>query len=541
MGSRAWVTRYSQLSDALISAGVAGTLPFLVGAKSGITTRFAVLDIDKSSKYHTIDNLCRLRLELLGIGLQCAPYRSSDSGGWHVYLFFDEQVPSKEARELLTAWLKAKGYEIKHGTLEVFPSGMGLRLPLQRGFAWLDDLGNVQRLREQLTTGEALASFLFDLEQNKSNWSVAKYRIASQLAESAATLEQQRLAHQKSVDLEGFEPLFSSRLIPERYEAGREFWRSGLNAAGQRHDAILAVEHYLWHGDREIGLRALPGAPFDNSRFRLIRAWLEENHNGFCRHINAGNWAKVEANISRAVRWRREEVRTPYAVTERAADDLIARSKQTGRTWTPDDFKKGNEGRESDARARITLAVQSMAAANRRLLRNEIAREAGCSPNTVSKHRDLWAHLATGSSDQNPFYVVPGKAAGNSEAVLEPVLCEKLAIVVSAEAGCTSDPVLKQSTPGIEMLPSCLGMLLAQWRRRGTETAVTARICGSPLHTQPSMPVKKTLCTCGLNGFLPTLCAGPLHLNPRRFVFIRLWLAPIRQWESSRGRAPPAV
>lgn len=71
-------------------------------------------------------------------------------------------------------WLYGQGYEIRNGTLEVFPSGMGLRLPLQLGFAWLDDSGNIIQTREELSKDEALASFLSDLEENKRNWSEAK-------------------------------------------------------------------------------------------------------------------------------------------------------------------------------------------------------------------------------------------------------------------------------------------------------------------------------------------------------------------------------
>ena len=60
--------------------------------------------------------------------------------------------------------------EIKPGQLELFPSSNGLRLPLQRGFAWLDDQGAVKLRREQITTEQALVSFVDALGDNAHDW-----------------------------------------------------------------------------------------------------------------------------------------------------------------------------------------------------------------------------------------------------------------------------------------------------------------------------------------------------------------------------------
>jgi hypothetical protein len=50
---------------------------------------------------------------------------------------------------------------------------------------------------------------------------------------------------------------------------------------------------------------ALPGTSNDETRYRLILAWIEAKHNGYCNHINRGKWGKVEAQIRRCVKWRR--------------------------------------------------------------------------------------------------------------------------------------------------------------------------------------------------------------------------------------------
>ncbi len=134
--------------DALLSA-IAGSETNLWGLRGGEQTRFATFDIDPGSKYQTVQELDKLCKSLAGIGLTATVYQSSLRLGWHIYLFFDEWQNSSEVQHTLKAWLIANNYEIRNGTLEVFPSGMGLRLPLQPGFAWLDQSGNILQQREE--------------------------------------------------------------------------------------------------------------------------------------------------------------------------------------------------------------------------------------------------------------------------------------------------------------------------------------------------------------------------------------------------------
>jgi len=144
------------------------------GCRWGEQTRFAVIDIDTTSEYHCELGLARLRESLSEIGLdKQVLYRSSDSGGWHLYLFFDGWEQSGEVNRGLKEWLRAKSFVIKAGQLELFPSGNGLRLPLQAGFAWLTRTGELKTRREELATGEAIGKFLQDLDENQNNWQAA--------------------------------------------------------------------------------------------------------------------------------------------------------------------------------------------------------------------------------------------------------------------------------------------------------------------------------------------------------------------------------
>ena len=377
------------------------------------------------------------------VGLTLSLYCSSLSGGWHGYIFFDDKVDSKEVQEGLRAWLTANKYIIKNGTLEIFPSGNGLRLPLQKGFAWLDNGTNVILHREELTTTQALNQFLNDRILHSTNWTVVKRLIETQLTTLRSASCNSAQVNQDRLAVDGFEELFTYRLIKQNYEEGRQFWLEGLKEKGQRHHAILCLEHYLWHGDSSAGVPALPGESNNNARYRLILAWLQAKHNGFCNHINRGNWRKVEAQISRAVKWRRPsnalQVRSPYSLTERLIDRLITLSKTTGRTWSVEDLQKGNFGRETQARQKIHKAVELLIAQCRRITIRQLMRLTGCSYHTIKKHPDLWSNselLPRAAGDQNSVLdlkAVPSGAPGFEKQQLAISLLESDS--VSSESG----------------------------------------------------------------------------------------------------------
>jgi hypothetical protein len=322
-------------------------------------------------------------------------YRSSESGGWHLYLFMDDWAGSEEIHDTLKAWLTWQGYEIRNGTLEIFPCNNGLRVPLQRGFAWLNECGSVVLPREELTTDEALMRFWVDAQSRSNNWQDCRNQIASQLIDKREQRPGSAQEREDRLSISDFDHVFNYRLIQERYEEGRKYWQNGLTASGLRHDAILSIGHYLWHGDPAGEVPAMPGQKYDKARYRLILAWLEKKHNGYCRYINRGKWSKVEAEISRAVCWRRAtdatRIRTPYALTDNSIEVLIARYKSTGRIWSMEDLKKGNDRSEAEARKRIREAYNLLVAQGRRVTVRQLMRLAKSHYDTIQKNKDIWS------------------------------------------------------------------------------------------------------------------------------------------------------
>ena len=371
------------------------------GCYWGEETRHGVLDIDRGSKYHNALELAELVRKFAAVALTLIPYQSSDSGGWHLYFYLNDWAPSADVEKTVKAYLKANGYEIKSGTLEVFPSGNALRLPLQRGFGWLNPDGKLKLQREEITRDEALASFLGDFENNAGNWEITKLLIESQKLSAGSAGDAGAQGEEDPQSYEGFEGLFRSGLDWEKYQRGREYWINGLSDWSQRHDGILCVGHYLWYGDKSAGVQALPHLKNAAARAQKIRAWLEGKHNGRSRAVNRGEWAQISGDIERAANWTSQAALIrdydPYPLTDRLLKRLKWLNSNTGKLWKVEELEKANLSRSLDARQRIAEAVQTCQTEGIQVTRNRLAQMAGCSPNTVSKHRDLWSLLEAGS------------------------------------------------------------------------------------------------------------------------------------------------
>lgn len=547
-----------QWSQALSDSQVLGVMSdegrgLFRGCYWGETTHHAVLDVDQGSKYHSAQELAKLESKLAAVGLTIVPYQSSDSGGWHLYLFLDDWAPSKEVENVLKAYLKAESYEIKSGTLEIFPSGNALRLPLQKGFGWLAPDGQLIRRREELREDEALASFRTDLENNACNWDEAKERIESQLSTARASAGESAQEHREAISVDGMGDLFRRGIDWEKYQAGREYWLYGLTGPNQRHYAMHCIGHYLWFGDSSQGIREIPGLRNAEARAELIRHWFGEKHNGHSKAFNSGRFREVEGDIERACQWtcRDAPVREyePYLLTDRLIKRLEWLYRKTGKLWTVEELIQANVDRSQDARQRIAVAVAQLEVEGQLITKAAVARQAGAHWRTVAKHSDLLTCSAseysggaggpvrvlssgsTGSgTEEKDFLSVLSEAdsgdLGDSEAsqpadlALDPV--SAVVPLAGGRSALASDGALMELGQPVEL--------------RLTPYAETLRGDGEQLNGKhhlrllpPSHPASlatgsiagaltcriEPISTCGINGILPSSAEptpGPLHL-----------------------------
>jgi hypothetical protein len=221
------------------------------------------------------------------------------------------------------------------------------------------------------------------------------------------------------------------------------YWQNGLTEPGQRHQAILCIGHYLWYGDENTGIKALPGISRAERRAAAIEYWLKEKHNGFSESVLKGDWKGISADISRSCNWTAQEGketprRASYSISDRAIDRLEVLTKQTGRVWYPADFEKGNVGREERAREQIRLALVQLIEEGRRVTVRGLERISGCDRKTIRRHADIWGvfRLSNGGGDLSFGGAAP-----------EPELVNTL------DPSCSSESVQEISDPVFLVLP----------------------------------------------------------------------------------------
>lgn len=399
------------LTDSEILKAAACVHPkYFLGARAGKATRFGVLDIDAGSKYHNVKQLGRILEALAKAGIsETSIYRSSDSGGWHVYLFFDEPISSRDLRTQLVQLLRLSGFDIAKGTLEVFPApgdgrnssiGNGLRLPLQPGFAWLNDDGLVIEERDSISPVEALDRFMRDMECRNSRHDFHQMKAyVSRLLESQEQITTQvsqisQISKAKGVVvpfrkpdgveldeytlcavLEVFQGL-PPGINAETWIKGREFAQVGLTGKSQRAEAIYCLSHYLFYGDPERRLPAL-GYGYEKERQWAIEKILASLHNGCSKDINKGRGDAV-AQIERAASWLPKDRRGQE-------NNVVPFVKKVPIAW-----QRNSANLKSEAVKKIQAAVADFEEAGMTFSIRDLKLKTGCGNDTLYRHQSLW-------------------------------------------------------------------------------------------------------------------------------------------------------
>jgi hypothetical protein len=360
------------------------------------------LDIDSNSKYHNKQSLDKLIQVLADAGLsKSSLFRSSYSGGWHLYIFFEELVSSAELHRELHKLLTLRDFDVSKGTLEIFPHpgknslGLGLRLPLQSGWAWLDKATlEVEYDRAQLSATKSLELFLDALDGDCNPFFCFK-----QLKTYVQHLQERREAAalcgrgptrdnivpirraenqlQPSEYLDFAEAIFRTLppgIIIDNWYKGRLFHLNGLTAPGQRAEAITCVGHYLFYGDPS---RHIPpmGYGYEQERAWAIHEFLAARHHGQSEELNRGTKDAL-AQIDRAANWR------PAHKT-----DAEPAKYSTAR---PISWIRENANRQANSRKRITAALETLKQKQQPFTTVELQEAAGCSRTTLYKHQDIW-------------------------------------------------------------------------------------------------------------------------------------------------------
>jgi hypothetical protein len=392
--------RWKLTDSEILKAAACQHKQYLLGARSGKTTRFAVLDIDAGSQYHNQRDLNRLINHLMAVGLaEPVLYRSSYSEGWHLYMFFEQPVPSKEIHKLLTQHLRNAGFTIRPGTLEVFPNpgdrglGYGLRLPLQPGWAWLDpNTLETTCERDILEPATALNKFVADLEDFANEpaayeqFKTSVQQMASAQREIADRVERaigktsSHIHIANELAMAAIERVFQTPppgIIADVWWRGRGYFESGLTGPSQRADAIFSLGHYLFYGDPEKLLEPL-GYNYEEERRYAIESILAAKSHGHSRDLDR-NRADATKQIGRCAHWlpanRKDKETKPY------------------KKVVPISWARHNGKLKADAISRIKGAMDELVAAAVRFKVADLEQLAGCSRSTLYAHKAIWYAL----------------------------------------------------------------------------------------------------------------------------------------------------
>ncbi|MBX9695965.1 MAG: hypothetical protein K2Z81_26500, partial [Cyanobacteria bacterium] len=382
---------------------------FFIGTRPANHTQFGLIDIDSGSQYHNKKSLTTILEILSNAGLERHTlYRSSDSGGWYIYIYFEEPVSTRQLRAGLVQLLMAHGFKVENGQLEVFPNlgadggdGFGLRLPLQPGFAWLcPKTLEVLEEREYLSPSEALHKLILDVYDGNEychyrNFvdyvSRVKTNIESLHAKSSAAAakiiplrrEGYRQDQESSdeaiatvIDIFGYVP---PGMIVSRWVRGREFTQTGLTDSGQRHEASKNRHHYYFYGDPSLEIPAL-GYGYADEREMLVNSDMERLHNGRSNEINRGSRRPAE-EVRKMAQWlppsRRSQVNdVPAPVPKHHLSPLV--------------LACANLKRSNVARQKLTQAVQSLLEKSIQISLTSLHAESGVAISTIRRHKDLW-------------------------------------------------------------------------------------------------------------------------------------------------------
>ncbi len=405
-GTGGWVSANEEwkLTDSEILKAIAGVHPkYFLGCRAGKASRFAVIDIDKGSKYHNLAGIKKLCSVLEKAGIEETNlYQSSESGGWHLYIFFDAPVSSKDLRNQLYQLFLMHDFEITKGTLEIFPHpgekslGQGLRLPLQRGFAWLNpDSLAIRDERDELSPYEALAKFVQDMTCSVNPYRsfhqmkafvekmacskevlVARAASAPKLAEVVPIRPIQKIDCPEEV-LSIVRDVF--RKLPPGIHAdvwlkGRDYYAKGLTGPSQRADAIFSLSHYLFYGDPEQLIAPL-GYGCESERKWVIEEILKTRHHGQSDDISSGRTDSFK-QIERASAW---------VPPHKRGKELVKYEAKIPASWA-----KNNSKRAGLACRRIKAAVEDFEEGNQPFSTRDLAIKSGVSRQTLYKHQELW-------------------------------------------------------------------------------------------------------------------------------------------------------
>jgi len=344
-----------------------------LGVRFGSQTQYALIDIDKGSAYLTQAKLGEIleALETIGIN-RVLKLRSSFSGGLHLYIPLPNPVATFNLACALKECLKAFGFTLAAGQLEVFPNTkaygrswmgehveyQGHRLPLQPG-------SGAVLLNDSLQpVGDRLERFFW-------SWDfAAQAQDMGLLGEALATAKKNRRKHRR----------ICTKLEQWRDDLQHEM-SEGWTDFGQTNHLLKTIATF---GRVFLGLKGHELATYVSDR-----AIGSPGFDKFCRH---------QHEIHRkAICWARSVEGYYFPARDNEGE-------QKGDSYPLEPATNGNKERQWEANYRINRAMRDILTEGlHKALKtvsqwaDEVVRRAHCSMRTLYRNLEAWHpdHSAT--------------------------------------------------------------------------------------------------------------------------------------------------
>jgi hypothetical protein len=206
-------SRFYTLSDEELAESIARSSKVLRAVFPGEQCRFAVLTFASGGEFFNLAKLTEVKEALQRLGInKTVLYRASGSDDWQLFIWFTDWINTSEIRSAFSRWLSRAGLAYSQSLILYPGSEQPLPLPLQSGFAWLDDQGSPALKREDLTREKAIELFLDDMADNGNPWEAVSRKFSNPFLRALPKQE-------SSTELEGSPQ--GDQVLKEKVEGGK--------------------------------------------------------------------------------------------------------------------------------------------------------------------------------------------------------------------------------------------------------------------------------------------------------------------------------
>lgn len=370
----------------------------LIGVGFGKTTKYAMLDLDWTSKYHPaydIDAFIKLLHTLEQIGLtRYIVIQSSHSRGLHIYFPLPKAVKTYHIAASIRITLINAGFEIKNGQLEIFP--------------------NCKRFAKAKGDYSHYKAHRLPLQPNSGSWLMEDDGLNPQFIPDNIEAQLEALNHQWEWAAQGQDRTLLERKLPELYQK----YKTNKHKYQDRSEDWTSEEAQKWRTDLELIIKLgwmafgmtytlLPkylayGVVFLKLEGKALYDWMYQaivtapGYHQYCRHQH-----EIEKLIAS---WIKTNERTEYYSPYRSYPDReqtfpfgkTRKAKKVVRKINSSNIKRADEAKSRIEAAYENLKEEFTAETKitemRERLRAKIQEMygVGIGTDTLTRHKNIW-------------------------------------------------------------------------------------------------------------------------------------------------------